>query len=49
MGGTNGLAPAAITIARVVSVRVPLAVFTSTDQGEAIRASPAMHSTPSAV
>ena len=48
IGGTNGRAPAAMTMARVVSVRVPAAVFTSTVQGEVIFASPceALHAEP---
>ena len=40
IGGTKGRAPAAMTMARVLSVRVPLAVLISTVQGEAMRASP---------
>ena len=49
IGGTKGRAPAAITMARVVRVCVPAAVFTSTAQGETIFASPCRQSTPSAV
>ncbi len=49
MGGTNGRAPAAMTMARVVSARTPAAVFTSTVQGDVIFASPCRHSTPSRV
>ena len=40
IGGTKGRAPAAITMARVLSVRAPLAVLISTVQGEEMRASP---------
>jgi hypothetical protein len=48
MGGTNGRAPAAITMLRVVSVRFsPPASATSTVQGDVMRASPRRHSTPS--
>ena len=50
IGGTNGRAPAAITIARVLRRRVPPpASATSTSQGETIFASPCRHSTPSSV
>jgi len=35
-----------MTMERVVSVRTPAPVLTSTIQGEAIFASPKMHSTP---
>ena len=53
LGGTNARAPVAITIARVVSVRVaalpsaPLPTWTV--QGDVNRALPRTHSTPSAV
>ena len=43
-----GRPPVAITIARVLSVRVPSSVVTSTVQGEVMRASPITTSTPSA-
>ena len=49
IGGTKGCAPAAMTIARVVSTRLPVSLFTSTVQGEVIFASPCRHSTPSSV
>ncbi len=49
IGGTTGRAPAAITMLRVVRVRTPSAVCTSTDHGDVIVASPLMHSTPSDV
>jgi hypothetical protein len=38
-----------MTIARVVSARMPVSLFTSTVQGEVILASPRTHSTPSLV
>ena len=47
IGGTNGRAPAAMAMARVVMRWVvPSALFTSTSHGETIFASPWMHSTP---
>jgi len=47
IGGTKGLAPVAMTMDRVVSVRTPATVFTSTSHGETILASPIMTLTPS--
>jgi hypothetical protein len=50
IGGTNGRAPAAITIAFVVNVRLrPSSPVTSTSHGDTMRAAPCTHSTPSAV
>ena len=49
MGGTKGLAPAAMMMLRVVRRRTPDAPFTSTSHGDTIVASPSTHSTPSAV
>jgi len=49
IGGTTGLEPAAMTMARVVSVRVAPALLISTDHGETILACPSRTSAPSAV
>ncbi len=49
IGGTNGRAPEAIIILRVVRVRSPSAVSTVTSQGEVMRALPCTQSTPSSV
>ena len=50
MGGTNGRAPAAMTMARVVSVCTwPPGAVISTCQGETMRARPSATSTPKPV
>jgi hypothetical protein len=50
IGGTVGLAPAAATMLRVVSVRrVPSASITSTLHGPVMHARPRSTSTPSSV